>query len=119
MPRFVVLTHDHPLLHWDFMLEKEAGLRTWRLTRAPAGPGIIEAEPLAEHRLAYLDYEGPVSGNRGTVRAFDRGEYTAVEETAESVVVHLRGAVLQGRASIRRQSDRGGWTFEYLPDSAS
>lgn len=117
MPQFVVLTHDHPLLHWDFMLEKEAGLRTWRLARAPDETGIIEAEPLAEHRLAYLNYEGPVSGNRGTVRAFDRGAYTTVEETAESVVVHLRGSVLRGRASIRSQPETAGWTFEYLPDS--
>ena len=24
MPRFAVLTHDHPFLHWDFLLEDGA-----------------------------------------------------------------------------------------------
>ncbi len=115
MPRFVVLTHDHPFLHWDFMLEKEAGLRTWRLLQAPGGLGAVTAEPLVEHRLAYLDYEGPVSGNRGTVHAFDRGEYTLVEESGDLVVVQLRGTILRGQASIRRPSDTGSSTFEFLP----
>ena len=118
MPRFVILTHDHPFLHWDFMLEKEAGLHTWRLLQAPDGGGAIEAEPLAVHRLAYLDYEGPVSGNRGTVWAFDRGDYTLVEEAGDSVVVQLRGAKLRGQATIRRQPETGAATFEFLPDGA-
>ncbi|HEY3966148.1 MAG TPA: DNA polymerase ligase N-terminal domain-containing protein [Planctomycetaceae bacterium] len=115
MPRFVVLTHDHRFLHWDFMLEKEAGLRTWRLPHAPGGMGVMTAEPLAEHRLVYLDYEGPVSGDRGTVHAFDRGEYIVVEESGDSFVVQLSGAKLMGQASIRRQSATGGWTFEFRP----
>jgi hypothetical protein len=115
MPRFVVLIHDSPVLHWDFMLEKEAALRTWRLSRSPCEPGPIAAEPLADHRLAYLDYEGPVSGNRGTVRRFDRGEYTFVEETDRVVVVELRGGVLVGRATVERDDESGGWKFSFLP----
>ena len=100
------------------MLEKEAALRTWRLLKAPGGPGVMTAEPLAEHRLAYLDYEGPVSGNRGTVQAFDRGEYSLVDETADSLVVRLRGAKLCGQAKIGRFSDAETMTFEFVPDEA-
>jgi hypothetical protein len=113
MPRFVILTHDHPFLHWDFMLEKEASLRTWRLLQTPGGPAVVGAEPIADHRPAYLNYEGPVGGNRGTVWAFDRGEYAIVEETADLVVVHLRGARLRGQATICRHHDAGGWTFQF------
>lgn len=116
MARFVVLRHDHPFLHWDFMLEKEARLRTWRLLQPPGGPGEIEARPLADHRLAYLDYEGPVSGNRGTVAAFDRGEYAIVAETDDTIVFELRGGKLHGQASIRRRPDTGGWTFEFMSE---
>lgn len=115
MPRFVILTHDHPILHWDFMLENEAVLRTWRLSQPPAAGAIIFAEPLADHRLAYLDYEGPVCGNRGTVRSFDRGNYVAVEETADLVVVELSGNQLNGQASLRRLSHPGTWTFQFTP----
>jgi hypothetical protein len=117
MPRFVVLIHDHPILHWDFMLEKEAALRTWRLNRPPGGPGSIAAEPLPDHRLAYLDYEGSVSGGRGTVRRFDWGEYSLLEESDNSVVVELRGEVLMGRASIN--SDDEGWRFTFASATSS
>ena len=53
-------------MHWDLMLDTGETLRTWRLE--PALPGVIRAEPLGNHRRAYLDYEGPVSGNRGSVQ---------------------------------------------------
>ncbi|MBI3866063.1 MAG: hypothetical protein HY290_29650 [Planctomycetia bacterium] len=115
MPRFVLLSHDHPFPHWDFMLEKEAALRTWRLLKSPAECPAMDAEPLPDHRLAYLDYEGPVTSNRGTVLAVDRGEYSLVAESDDSVVVHLRGAILQGQASIRRQPESKKWTFHYEP----
>jgi hypothetical protein len=115
VPQFVVLVHDHPVLHWDFMLEKEAVLRTWRLARQPSQPGPIDAEALADHRLSYLDYEGPVSGNRGTVRRFDRGEFTVVAETSTHVAVELCGAVLRGTAVLERSGDGEDWTFAFTP----
>ena len=115
MPRFVILAHDHPVLHWDFMLENEATLRTWRLARPPTETGPIMAEAIADHRLAYLDYEGPVSGDRGTVTAFDRGEYSLVLEDGEGVQVELRGARLRGRARLIRLSEAGVWEFRFTP----
>jgi hypothetical protein len=114
MPRFVVLIHDHPSLHWDLMLEKEAGLRTWRLERPPTERRSIAAESLAIHRLAYLDYEGPVGGNRGSVCRFDRGEYTLVEETVDRLEVDLKGTVLMGKAVLERKGPGGGWTFAFV-----
>jgi hypothetical protein len=115
MPRFIFLIHDFPELHWDFMLENEAALRTWRLSRQPSAPGPIEAQALADHRLAYLDYEGPVSGNRGSVRRFDRGEFAHVVETAERIVIELYGAVLRGTAVLERSGDGEDWTFAFTP----
>ena len=44
--RFVILTHDHPFLHWDLMLEADGVLRTWRLLQEPTPDTIIVAEPL-------------------------------------------------------------------------
>lgn len=115
MPQFVVLTHDHPFLHWDLMLEAPEGLRTWRLARPPTQePGEIPgipAESLPLHRHAYLDYEGPVSGNRGTVTRWDRGEYTVVGETPDRLEVVLTGKRLQGRAVLQRSSPSETWTF--------
>lgn len=73
-PRFVILEHDHPARHWDFMLEANGVLWTWRLPEPPRH-GEMTAERIADHRLAYLDYEGPISGNRGSVQRWQCGTY--------------------------------------------
>lgn len=67
MPRFVVLEHDHPVLHWDLLLERGPAAWTWRLDRLPPFEGHCQATRIPDHRLFYLDYEGPVGGDRGTV----------------------------------------------------
>ena len=116
MPRFVVLAHDHPTMHWDFMLENEAALRTWRLARPPTETRPIMAEALADHRLAYLDYEGPVSGNRGTVIALDRGEYALLTDDRRVIEIALRGVLLRGRARLNRLSDSDLWEYQFTPE---
>ena len=106
------------MLHWDFMLEKEASLRTWRLAQAPCPGRAIDATELDDHRLAYLDYEGPVSGNRGSVRRWDRGEFAWVGNAPDRIDVELRGAVLCGRAVIERVPGSGNWKFYFTPAGA-
>jgi hypothetical protein len=94
MPRFVVLEHDHPFLHWDLMLEAAGALRTWRLADPPTGP--VSAEPLPDHRVEYLDYEGPVSGDRGQVRRWDAGMYEMVEQSSQAPRLIFHGQRLKG-----------------------
>ncbi len=112
MPRYVILEHDHPVLHWDFMLASGGVLRTWRLETIPVADCDIRAEPLPDHRLHYLDYEGPVSGDRGTVFRWDAGEYVLADETGDRIEVELRGGKLRGRAGVER--DGGGWVFRFV-----
>jgi hypothetical protein len=110
VPRFVILEHDHPELHWDLMLETGASLRTWRLARPPQTPGdAIEALPLANHRLHYLDYEGPVSGGRGVVKCWDAGNYDEVDADH----VRLQGARVRGLVRLT-QTGASGWSFELV-----
>jgi len=57
------------------MLEVEGVLRTWELRELPRAWAAllgedfenpsVQAQPLADHRLAYLDFEGPLRGDRG------------------------------------------------------
>ena len=112
MPRYVVLTHDHPFLHWDLMLESGERLRTWRLREVPDPETLVRAEALADHRLLYLHYEGPVSGGRGQVRRWDSGSYTLTAENADALDLEFDGEVLRGRAELRRH-DRDDWTFYF------
>src|SRR5262245_21158141 len=121
LPRYVILEHDQPILHWDFMLESGGALRTWRLARPAEFDTPIRATPLADHRLQYLDYEGPVSGGRGTVTRWDRGEFEWITESEAAVVVALAGSRLKGYAHLRRDDEGAFWfrlTLELDPDES-
>jgi hypothetical protein len=105
MPRYVILRHETPAgferpTHWDLMLEREGVLVTWALAEAPAIGKTISAEKLADHRLPYLDYEGPVSQGRGTVTRWDAGEYLAEKTGPEDWIVRLIGGKLRGKVAL-------------------
>ncbi len=114
MPRFVILTHTHPAWHWDVMLEKEASLSTWKLHATPTGADPQSAQPLADHRLIYLDYEGTVSGDRGEVRQWDAGVFETISHDANCMVVRLSGRKLVGTAVFEKQNSTNFWTYRYV-----
>jgi hypothetical protein len=100
MPRFVILTHDWPFPHWDLMLEAGDVLRTWRLLDEPGPDRRVRAEALADHRLAYLDYEGPLSGDRGSVTRWDAGEFEWEPDSSEPLRLLLHGRRIEGAVTI-------------------
>jgi DNA-directed RNA polymerase subunit RPC12/RpoP len=110
MPRYVLLTHDHPFPHWDLLLEWGTACRTWRLLQAPVPGRVIAAEPLPDHRRHYLDYEGPVSGDRGTVARWDSGGFQTQVNRSDIVRVACDGC--RGFAGLILQSgaDPSRWT---------
>ena len=99
MPRYVVLEHDWPAPHFDFLLEAGDVLRAWRLD-APPACGVNAAVANFDHRRIYLDYEGEVSGDRGTVRRWDAGTFEWVEDAPGRAVVELRGGTIKGRVEL-------------------
>lgn len=113
MPRFVILEHDHPERHWDFMLEAGAALRTWRLAAPPQPKGPISAEASFDHRLLYLDYEGSVSGGRGVVRRWDNGSFEWLIQQPTIVAVALCGKRLRGRAQLQHVSGTR-WSLSFV-----
>jgi hypothetical protein len=114
MPRFVVLEHDHPERHWDLMLEAGAVLRTWRLAAPPAAGESVHATPSFDHRLLYLDYEGPISGGRGRVSRWDHGTFLWETDEADRLVVRLSGGRLRGVLHLERGD--AGWQGRFCPD---
>jgi hypothetical protein len=113
MPRFVILRHDGPQgTHFDFMLEVGDVLKTWALPRPPEDGAEMQCEALADHRSAYLDYEGPISGGRGSVTRWDRGDYTLGQQSDAQWVVELVGEKLTGEATLRRAPGAANrWAF--------
>jgi hypothetical protein len=115
MPRYVILEHDHPIRHWDFMLEAGDVLRTWRL-EAPPSPGqAVRAEASFDHRPLYLDYEGPVSRGRGSVARWDAGIFTWTVNAEDRVVARLEGGRLSGTAVLERAAS-GAWLLRIVPE---
>jgi|SRR6516162_9422757 hypothetical protein len=120
MPCYVILEHDWPTRHWDFMLEVGDVLQTWRLPTAPAANAEISAEKIFDHRLMYLDYEGPISGDRGSVTRWDAGSYEIVEEKsgARSMrdpidrVIQLDGKRLRGVLEMMCR-EGSNWTLRF------
>ena len=52
MPRFVILEHDHPVLHWDLLVERNGVLCGWRLRSPPRRGETFAAEESAPAPLA-------------------------------------------------------------------
>lgn len=96
--RFVILRHDHPFLHWDLLLEHGDTAATWRLLTEPVAGKPIPCERIADHRLHYLTYEGPVSGGRGAVIRVAAGFYQSVHPAEASA---SDSAIENGGCSVR------------------
>ncbi|MEN6457618.1 MAG: DNA polymerase ligase N-terminal domain-containing protein [Thermoguttaceae bacterium] len=111
--RYVILRHETAQgVHFDFMLEAEGALKTWSFAETPRQGVAVECHSLPDHRLAYLDYEGPISGGRGSVTCWDRGVYTVERRNEAEWNVTLAGDRLRGIATfIRSASDERRWRF--------
>lgn len=101
--RFAILYHATPVGdHWDWMLETNGVLTTWALPPRTETTNVSESftlsgKRLPDHRLHYLDYEGPVSNDRGEVRRIDSGTYRTLEKNR----FHLFGKRFNGTLEVR------------------
>ena len=117
MPRFVILQHESPRgCHWDFMLEARDALATWSMAEPPDAASAIPAEALPDHRMAYLEYEGPISAGRGSVTRWDHGTFELRRYDRDQVIAVVAGKRLIGEVTIRCTPDAPSrWTFSYTP----
>src|SRR4051812_24125792 len=138
MPRFVLLYHDCPpdyerASHWDFMLESGDVLRTWALERLPCSwqfshertvaacsdcPSLatannVAALQLADHRREYLEIEGTLSGDRGSVKRVAAGTYCSEREAPDEWRVLLTSDELAARIRLSRiDADGDDWMLQ-------
>lgn len=102
--RFVILKHVSGVAskstfvtHFDWMFEYESTLRTWATAVSefnpprwcpgkrplPADLIQVDCDRLADHRLAYLEYEGRISGDRGSVTKREQGTFAIVQSSLD------------------------------------
>jgi len=103
--KYVILRHEFPedavrSSHWDVMLQSGDVLKTWELLDQPHDKQLLLARSLPDHRLAYLDYEGPISGNRGHVSRVAGGEMQWLEESDGNLIAQLTTGEFAGTLTI-------------------
>jgi hypothetical protein len=116
--RFVILHHvGYGCEHWDLMLEHGDALLTWQLLSEPLQPscGEIQAVRIGNHRKAYLEYEGEVSGGRGKVVRIDGGTVVVEELTDRCCRFRAAGSRLSGRYELA--AHRHGWSMRPRTDT--
>ena len=114
--RFVIQHHRTKVgQHWDLMLQSGPILATWQLWRTPdsLADGPIQATKIGDHRQAFLTYEGPLTGNRGTVQIYDQGTLKWHARHEDRIVIELHGAIIQGTFVLSRSATHATqWTFD-------
>ncbi len=112
MPKpFVIQKHSRgDDVHWDFMLEVDDVLLTWRLNIPPAQITAHSAQAvrISDHPLRFLTYQGPVQNGAGRVRIVDSGVYRSANETADRIELSLAGRILNGPFVLER-AGKAGW----------
>jgi hypothetical protein len=117
------------------MLEVGHVLRTWSLDVCPrnwtmpscserlsqvADTDTVVARRIGDHRLAYLDYEGAVGGDRGTVQRVDAGTYDEIRQSPTIWEVEVRGRALRGTIVLEsKTSNDECWQLTYQPAQRS
>jgi hypothetical protein len=115
--RFAILIHrGHGPDHFDLLLEQADALATWRFLQKDADPRLAGDEAglpcrrIADHRKAYLDYEGPVSRGRGEVRRVEAGTWTLSCRETRWLRFELSGQTMRGVYELRGD-DEDAWTL--------
>jgi hypothetical protein len=110
MARWALLKHTTPdgAFHYDWLMEPsgvpEAALITFRVFERPDDAGVdrLAAQRLADHRRVYLEYEGPLTGGRGSVERVGEGTCEVIVDGAV-FEVEIEGAVRRRWRGVRAE----------------
>jgi hypothetical protein len=111
--KFVIQEHTRGSdVHWDFMLEQDKTLQTYRLDKAPqqALYGPANAVKIFNHPPKFLTYQGPVNKGRGSVRIIETGTYKIVHQAHDRIELDLNGKILKGKFTLCHVKD-DKWQF--------
>ena len=112
--RFVILKHVRGYdVHWDFMIESDGSLQTWRIDISPdiLSQETGHAEKISDHPLRFLTYEGPVNKGKATVTIAETGKYRIIEKDGKNITLKMDGNILRGKFSLKH-IDKENWQIE-------
>ncbi len=101
MPRFVVLRHTKGSeSHFDLMFEQGGVLLTFTFNRFPEVGAACER--IFDHRLRYLDFEGDIGEDKGTVERMDAGAYEVLSQNENVIDIEISGGRLTGTLRLTK-----------------
>lgn len=107
--RFVVQRHTQAegSVHYDLMVEDGEVLVTFQLEDPPGREGSQGTRSF-DHRPVYLTYQGEISGGRGSVEIWDRGQLRDVAGHPRESRYRARfaGERLSGLWELREEAER-------------
>lgn len=116
--RYVVLLHTQKEGdHFDLMIDNGERLATWKMSVAPetARDGELECERIGDHRRIYLDYQGPISGDRGHVTQHDAGQCLVTVMTESQWDIVFEGHRLNGYIRLMKSHrSKNAWRLRLL-----
>ncbi len=111
---FVIHYHNTETDHYDFMIEKDDTLLTWRIGlddyKKMLNGDPASAVKIQDHDRKYLNYQGPVSCGRGNVKLIDSGKYKVLGRNN----FFLQGEIISGTLVIET-ADEGNDRFILTP----
>lgn len=103
---FVIHEHHARRLHWDLRLEIGGILRSWAIPKNPidVNKGIKRlAIQVEDHPVEYAEFEGeipPGMYGAGTVKIWDKGEFTLEEDIVNKLTFKLKGKIMSGQYAL-------------------
>ncbi|UCD29228.1 MAG: hypothetical protein JSV03_01735 [Planctomycetota bacterium] len=108
----MILRHETSgAVHWDFMFDMGELLATWQFRQDPCTleesdvSSPLQVRRLKDHRRDYLEYQGPISGDRGHVTRVLQGEYELVDRQPGSWTFRLAGGGFRGTYQLTVMAD--------------
>lgn len=115
---FVVHEHDATHLHYDLRLSMGGVLRSWAVPKEPPDKEGVKrlAIQTEDHPLEYADFEGVIPEGMygaGTVRIWDKGEFSLEKYEDDELLFELKGRKLTGKYALIKTRFRGkdSWLF--------
>ena len=116
--------------HFDWMFQVDDALKTWATETIDRfdHPIKLAARRLPNHRTAYLEFEGPLSRDRGVVTRICSGTFHMIKDSndqwiaqlllnCESEIQHafIECQRIMVESALSREEMRADWTLLFSP----
>ncbi len=102
--------------HYDWLIARPGHDRLWTARLQPPSRHWSELQrfeliEIPPHRRQYLTYEGPISGNRGSVQRIDEGTVQIEHWSEDRAALKVAMRHFSGRIELHRVAD-DRWTAQ-------